>query len=81
MTPKEKATELIEKFMLMEFSLLQEYIPNPMVAAKKCASITCDTMLENAGFIWGGVDHEAGLTARDSFRKYWSQVKTEISLI
>lgn len=46
--------------------------------AKKCAIVACDMMLDNAGFIWGGADTETGLTSRDSYRKYWNEIKEEI---
>lgn len=46
--------------------------------AKQCALIAVDEMLNSAGFIWGGRDTETGLSARDSFREFWQQVKTEI---
>lgn len=76
MLPKEKAEELINKFMFADiyFSTKQGNKLN----AKQCALICCDEMLNNAGFIWGGRDTEIGLSARDAFRKYWSEVKEEL---
>jgi len=40
--------------------------------------IICNEMLENAGFIWGKHHDELALSARDTFRKYWVEVITEI---
>lgn len=37
-------------------------------------------MLECAGYVWGGTNTELGLTARDSYRKYWQDVNTELDL-
>ena len=35
-------------------------------------------MLECAGYVWGGTNTELGLSARDSYRKYWQDVNTEL---
>jgi hypothetical protein len=78
MTPKEKAEEL---FTTYRFSLS---IPNAPLGdlkdsiAKQCALIAVDYMICNAGMIWGGRDTETGLTARDTFKKHWLEVKQEL---
>jgi hypothetical protein len=67
MTPKEKAEELVNKYLDAEFGIIQEYIPNSLLVAKQCALIAVDEMIEqckDANF--GG------------FGLYWQQVKTEI---
>lgn len=72
MLPKEKAEELALKFCIS----LDSVKPNKISInqALKC----CDEMLNNAGFIWGGRNTETGLSARDSFREYWTEVKEEL---
>ena len=81
MTPKEKAAELIHSFKpFVQFKMGVEpsYVTR---MAKQCALVLVDEMLNNAGYIWGGVDPETGLTARDGFRTYWNQVKEEIEAL
>lgn len=73
-TPKEKADELIEKFI--QYTPADEKFEYEY--AKKCALIAVDEMQANAGMIWGGRNTETGLSARDEFRKYWQEVKQEI---
>lgn len=76
MITKQKAKELIELFLPeVRWKMGQEDV---LVRAKRCALIAVDEMLKNAGFIWGGRDTETGLSARDEYRKYWNEVKTEI---
>jgi hypothetical protein len=76
MTAKEKAKSLIEEMYCVE-DPMGNY-PMCYETAKQCALIAVDEMLNSAGFIWGGRDTETGLSARDSFREYWQEVKTEI---
>jgi len=71
MTPKEKAEKLYNR-MLPKSGVVFK------LQAKQCALVAVDEMLNNAGFIWGGNDTETGLSARDSYRKYWNEVKQEI---
>jgi len=73
MTPKEKAEQLFSKFNNPD-TTHYPYVHN----AQQCALIAADEMIGNAGFIWGGIDNETGLTARDTYRKYWQEVKQEI---
>lgn len=63
MTPKEKAKELYNKFLL----ITDNEVYND---AKEAALIVVDEILNNAGFIYK--------TARDAYRKYWQQVRQEI---
>lgn len=77
MTPKEKAKELFDKYATYAV-MWTGGIEVEKQNCKQCALIAVNTMLDNAGFIWGGTDSETGLTARDSFRKYWNEVKEEI---
>jgi hypothetical protein len=74
MTPKEKAEELVDKFI--QYTPADSEFEYPY--AKKCALIAVDYMLSNAAMIWGGRNTETGLTARDEFRKHWYEVKNEI---
>lgn len=79
MTPKEKANQLVDRFM--DLSEEQEYnTPRYMSKemAKQSALILVDEMIANAGYIWGGHETETGLSARDSFRKYWHNVSSEL---
>ena len=79
MTPKEKAQELVWRYYSeIEHTISDEYAKVDWKIAESCALIAVDEMLKNAGFIWGGRDTETGLSARDEYRKYWNEVKTEI---
>ena len=42
--------------------------------------IFVNEMLECAGYVWGGTNTELGLSARDSYRKYWQDVNIEMDL-
>ena len=71
MTPKEKAKELVEKFI--EYADIWDYTndqPLPFDATKKCALIAVDEILSLSNDIWGKQYIET--------MKYWQQVKTEI---
>ena len=62
MTPKEKAEELIEKYLNMNDGLIQEFIPIPIEGARQCALIAVDEVLkecswEQTGF-WMSVKQE-----------------------
>jgi hypothetical protein len=74
MTPKEKAEELVDKFV--QYTPADSEFEYPY--AKQCALIAVNEMLGNAAMIWGGRNTETGLTARDEFRKYWNEVKKEL---
>jgi hypothetical protein len=69
MTSKEKAEEVYAVFLSLT---------NDPKIAKQCALTAIDYMICNAGMIWGGRDTETGLTARDTFRKHWLEVKQEL---
>lgn len=45
MTPKEKAKELIDKYLKEDFRLIQEYIPIPIIFSKDCALIVVDEII------------------------------------
>jgi hypothetical protein len=77
MTPKEKAKELIDKFIHSESQDGYNDVRD-IHAAIRCAIILVNEMLSNAAMIWGGRNTETGLTARDEFRKYWQEVKQEL---
>lgn len=46
MTPKEKAEELIQKYLKMNDGLIEEFIPIPKEGAKQCALIAVDEIIE-----------------------------------
>jgi len=64
---KQKAEELVDKYMNCEFGAIQEYIPIPIKLAKQCAIIAVDEILNI-----NSVDKDYDLS------EYWQQVKTEI---
>jgi hypothetical protein len=68
MRPKEKARQLVE---IMSYESDSRY-------SKQCSLIVVDEMMNNACNIWGGIDTKTGLSARDTYRKYWEKVKQEI---
>lgn len=82
MEPKEKAELIVSRFMdiipAWDYYNDIEDKDAQLMKSKKCAMILVDEMLNNAGFIWGGHNHETGLSARDGFRKYWNEAKQEI---
>ncbi len=77
MTPKERAYELISKFLVSRDPDGNTDVKH-VWAARRCAMITIDYMLENAGFIWGGRDTETGKTARDMYRDHLNEIKQEL---
>lgn len=47
MTPaKQKAKELIEKYLKLAFGIIEEYIPIPLKFAKQCALIAVEEILK-----------------------------------
>jgi hypothetical protein len=74
MTPKEKAEYLVDRFV--QYTPADSEFEYPY--AKECALILIKEMLDSAARIWGGRDTETGKTARDSYREYWYEVKSEV---
>ena len=70
MTPKEKANELIEKYLNMDYGLIKEFIPIPKEGAKQCAFIAVDEIIK--AIDW----HEFETPNLQLY--YWEKVKTEI---
>lgn len=70
MTPKEKAEELVTKFIQVEY--LKDYEGMNTVLAKQCALIAVDDILN--WVIVGTYDYE-------SLNEYWQEVKQEIESI
>jgi len=68
LTPKEKAKELVIKFVGYTLSYRDEY------AAKQCALIAVDLRLDG-DFIFTSIEY-----GKDSL-EYWEQVKQEIELL
>jgi nitrogenase molybdenum-iron protein alpha/beta subunit len=64
MTPKEKAEELVLKFMRLQEPNYNWFHSK---LAKQCALITVDVMLEHVSMV-----------GDDAAIKYWNEVKTEI---
>ena len=67
MTPKEKAEELIEKYLNMNDGLIQEFIPIPIEGARQYALIAVDEIISV-------IDPETFLMSW----LFWKQVKKEI---
>ena len=65
LSPKEKAKELINKFVKVE--CLQDFEGMDLELAKDCALILCDEMIEESiGYL------------SISRNKYWEEAKTEV---
>lgn len=64
MTPKDKAIELVKKFMSVEQTKLSDYSTIYQPTAKQCALIAVDEIL--------------GFLSYQSHIKYWQEVKQEI---
>ncbi len=77
MTPKEKADYLVMIFTSSESEDGYNDVRD-IHAAIRCALIVVNEMLGSAARIWGGRDTETGKTARDSYREYWYEVKSEL---
>jgi len=45
LTPKEKAIQLVDKYLKASFGVVEEYIPVPLPFAKQCALIALDLLL------------------------------------
>jgi hypothetical protein len=68
MTPKEKAKALVEKFLKMEYGVLEEYFPSTHTyLAKQCAIICVNEILN--------LDPKIGLQQEE----YWHNTLTEIT--
>lgn len=71
MTPKEKAEELLDRFIDKSVVVdddIQYYHPKPFSLAKQCALIAVDEILNNDGF----TKFDIYLT------EYWQEVKQEL---
>jgi glutathione synthase/RimK-type ligase-like ATP-grasp enzyme len=64
---KEKAKELVEKYLNMNDGLIQEFIPIPIEGAKQCALIAVNE-------IWNEL--ESARVFEEYY--YWQDVKQEI---
>jgi len=65
MTPKEKAQELVNKYLNMEFGIISEYMPKPLDIVIQCALIAVDELIKEENY-------------RDGNGQYWESVKQEI---
>jgi glutathione synthase/RimK-type ligase-like ATP-grasp enzyme len=72
MTPKDKAEELIEKYLNMNDGLIQEFIPIPLEGARQCALVAVDEIMKAIDFDWMEVQN------LESEHRYWQEVKQEI---
>jgi hypothetical protein len=70
MTSKEKAEELIEKYLNMNDGLIKEFIPIPIEGARQCALIAVDEILLIKKEIWDDFHSE--------YFDWWKEVKQEI---
>jgi len=74
MTPKEKATELVSKFVSISLSQYVDLVDGIRIRlAKQCALITVDEMLT---FVSDNI--QIFIDADTSFITYWQEVKQEI---
>ena len=64
MTPKEKAKELIEKFI---------FINGNSFFAKDCAIIAVDEIIENLHWLEDSINFDKAI-------RFWQEVKTELEL-
>jgi hypothetical protein len=80
MTPKEKAKELVEKYMNLEFEIggqYDGYLSVKLQDAKQCALIAVDEILNNN---CGSYTDESNATNNEIYcdEYYWEEVKQEI---
>jgi len=66
MTPKEKAIDLVDKYLDLDFEIYLE-------DAKHCALIAVDEIIESHFFVLSGI--------KPSIYNYWQNVKQEINLL
>jgi hypothetical protein len=83
MTPKEKATELIQKFTRIEDDSTFYWEPyydkgytddEILPHAKKCANVVCDEAIKLTNLMDGGFSFEKEI-------EFWKNVKSEIDAI
>ncbi len=71
MTPKEKALELVDKYIPLSLRLYSEYEwVEEIDSAKQCALIAVDELIE---FAYNYTDYN-----EKSTKEYWQEVKQEI---
>lgn len=88
MTPKEKAKELIEKFLPFanHSSLDRDMLWNhtgmeiKILNSKRCAIILCEEIVLNAKSVGNWIWSAEGKDELKTNAAYWQQVKTEIEL-
>jgi len=74
MTPKEKAIELVDKYIPLSLRLYSEYEwVEEIDSAKQCALIAVDELIE---FAYNYTDYN-----EKSTKEYWQEVKQEIEKI
>jgi hypothetical protein len=83
MTPKEKAIELVDKFIPYTEKFHESNPGNgweiDVQAAKKCALIAVDEIIDATTKRWGGVNPETGFVINNvEVNPYWVEVKQEI---
>jgi glutathione synthase/RimK-type ligase-like ATP-grasp enzyme len=80
MTAKEKAKELVEKYLNMNDGLIQEFIPIPIEGAKQCALIAVDEIIAISS-LTKIVYTESTNNSISEYTEhyYWQQVKEEIN--
>jgi hypothetical protein len=71
MAPKEKAIEIIEKYLNMDDGLIKEFIPLPIKAAKNCALIAVNEIMHV-------IDWHEFETPNEELN-YWNRVILEIN--
>lgn len=76
MSAKEKAEELVDKYMNIEKVKMSDYSRIYLPTAKQCALIAVDEILKSNPII--PLEYMLESEALDAAVKYWQQVKTEI---
>lgn len=71
MTPKEKAIELVDKFLTTTIGYYEYYVGTNKEKAKQCALIAVDEIIEEVRDYSDTNHHQDRMN-------YWQQVRTEI---
>ena len=79
MNSKQKAMELINKYLDFDFQLIKEYMPNPIGCAKKCAIIAVDEIIEASPAL--PILGDGGYFSEDIdlSTAYWQEVKNHLN--
>ena len=81
MTPKEKAIELVEKYLDANHTIedWKTDINIDFELAKQCALIAVDEILENVDYFFKELENDNLPNKFDDEIEYWNEVKQEIN--